>query len=69
VSVGSVSVKTDANGDLSASQLLILAPDILGPRLAVASSTPSAHASFLVVPNTMEPGGGQGLSLFRSEGL
>jgi hypothetical protein len=47
--------------------LLILAPDILGPRLAVASSTPSTQAAFLAVPNTMEPGG-QGLSLFRSEG-
>jgi hypothetical protein len=69
VSVGSVSVQTDARGNLPPSQLLILAPDILGPRLAVASSTPSAHAAFLVVPNTMEPGGSQGVSLFRSEGL
>jgi hypothetical protein len=69
VSVGSVSVRTDARGNLPPSQLLILAPDILGPRLAVALSTPSAHAAFLVVPNTMEPGGGQGVSLFRSEGL
>jgi hypothetical protein len=69
VSLGSVSARTDAHGNLPPSQLLILAPDILGPRLAVASSTPRARASFLVVPNTMEPGGGQGLALFRSEGL
>ena len=68
LSVGSVTVRTDAHGNLPASQLLILAPDILGPRLAVASSTPSAHAAFLVVPTSMEPGGSQGLSLFRSEG-
>jgi hypothetical protein len=68
VSVGSVTVRTDGHGNLPPAQLLILAPDILGPRLAVASSTPLAQAEFLVVPNTMEPGG-QGLSLFRSEGL
>jgi hypothetical protein len=68
VSVGSVSVRTDARGNLPPSQLLILAPDILGPRLAVASNNPPAHAAFLVVPDSMEPGGGQGLSLFRSEG-
>jgi hypothetical protein len=68
VSVGSLSVRTDAHGNLPPSQLLILVPDILGPRLAVASSTPSADAGFLVVPNSLQPGGGQGLSVFRSEG-
>jgi hypothetical protein len=68
VSVGSLSVRTDAHGNLPPSQLLIVVPDILGPRLALSSSTPAADAAFLVVPNSLQPGGGQGLSVFRSEG-
>ena len=68
ISTGSVVVTTDSHGNLPASQLYILTPDILGQRYAVASSTPLAKAPFLVVPSTSEPGGDAGVFLFRSEG-
>ena len=68
ISTGSVVVTTDSHGNLPATQLYILTPDILGPRYAVASSTPPAKAPFLVVPSTSEPGGDAGVFLFRSEG-
>jgi hypothetical protein len=68
VSTGSVVITADRNGNLPPSPLLILTPDVLGPRLAVASSTPQATAPFLVVPATSEPGGDDAGLLFRSEG-
>jgi hypothetical protein len=68
VSSGSIVVTTDSHGNLPASPLYILTPDILGQRYAVASSTPSVRAPFLVVPSTSEPGGDSGVYLFRSEG-
>ncbi len=66
-STGSVVITANGLGDLPPSPLLILTPDVLGPRFATASSAPPASAPFLVVPSTSEPGGDAGL-LFRSEG-
>jgi hypothetical protein len=68
VSIGSVVIVADGNGNLPPSPLLILTPDVLGPRFAQASSTPQATAPFLVVPSTSEPGGDDAGLLFRSEG-
>lgn len=68
VSTGSIVVTTDPHGNLGPTQLPILIPDVLGSRFAVASSTPAAKAAFLVVPGTAEPGGSQGIYLFRSDG-
>jgi PKD repeat protein len=68
LSTGSIVVTTDSKGNLPASPLYILTPDILGQRYAVASSTPPVKAPFLVVPSTSEPGGDAGIYLFRSEG-
>jgi PKD domain len=67
-STGSVVIIADAQGRLPPSQLLILTPDVLGPRFAQASSTPQAVAPFLVVPSDSEPGGDNAGLLFRSEG-
>ncbi len=67
-STGSVVDVADARGDLPPVQLNILTPDVLGPRFAIASSSPPASAPFLVVPSDSEPGGGSGDFLFRSEG-
>jgi hypothetical protein len=69
ISTGSIVVTTDSRGNLPPSLLYILTPDILGPRFAVASSTPQVEAPFLVVPSTAEPGGDDGSYLFRTEGL
>jgi PKD domain len=68
VSTGSVVVTADTHGNLPPRTLLILTPDILGPRFAEASSSPPATAPFLVVPSTSEPGGDDPGLLFRSEG-
>jgi hypothetical protein len=70
VSTGSIVVTSDPHGNLAPTPLPILIPDVLGPRFAVASSSPQAKAAFLVVPGTAEPGGDQGVGvyLFRSEG-
>lgn len=68
VSTGSVVITADKNGNLPKTPLLILTPDVLGPRFAEASSTPQAVAPFLVVPNDSEPGGDNAGLLFRSEG-
>ena len=68
VSSGSVVITSDASGNLPATILPVLVPDVLGPRFAVASSTPAAQAPFLVVPGSAEPGGSQGSYLFRTEG-
>jgi hypothetical protein len=68
VSTGSVAITADAHGNLPPRTLLILTPDVLGPRFARASSSPPATAPFLVVPSTSEPGGDNAGLLFRSEG-
>jgi PKD repeat protein len=68
LSTGSVTVKSDAHGNLPKFQLLILVPDILGPRFAQAAGYPSAKAPFLVAPSSEEPGGSGASYLFRSEG-
>jgi hypothetical protein len=68
VSSGSITVTTDGNGNLPSSQLLILVPDVLGPRFAVSATSPPAQAPFLVVPGPAEPGGTGGSYLFRTEG-
>ena len=68
VSTGSVVITADAHGNLPPRTLLILTPDVLGPRFAEASSSPPATAPFLVVPSTSEPGGDNAGLLFRSEG-
>jgi PKD domain len=67
VSTGSVVITSNAKGDLPPSPLITLIPDVLGPRYAVASTTPPVKAPFLVVPGTAEPGGDDGSYLFRSE--
>jgi hypothetical protein len=67
-STGSIVITANALGDLPPAELVILTPDVLGPRFAVASSTPPASAPFLVVPSTSEPGGDNAGLLFRSEG-
>ena len=68
VSTGSVVITADQHGNLPPRSLLILTPDVLGPRFAQASSSPPATAPFLVVPSTSEPGGDNAGLLFRSEG-
>ena len=68
LSSGSVVITSDASGNLPPTVLPVLVPDVLGPRFAVASSTPAAQAPFLVVPGSAEPGGSQGSYLFRTEG-
>jgi hypothetical protein len=68
VSTGSVVITADQHGNLPPRSLLILTPDVLGPRFARASSSPPATAPFLVVPSTSEPGGDNAGLLFRSEG-
>lgn len=67
-STGSVVITSDGSGNLPGTVLPVLVPDVLGPRFAVASSTPAAQAPFLVVPGSAEPGGSQGSYLFRTEG-
>jgi hypothetical protein len=68
VSSGSVPIHADGSGNLFPTVLPVLVPDVLGPRFAVASSTPPAQAPFLVVPGSSEPGGHEGTYMFRSEG-
>jgi hypothetical protein len=68
VSSGSVVITADGHGNLPPASLYILTPDVLGPRLAEASSTPKSTAQFLVVPGQSEPGGDVAGFLFRSEG-
>jgi hypothetical protein len=67
VSTGSIVVTSDPHGNLAPTPLVLLVPDVLGPRFAVASSKPPAKAAFLVVPGTAEPGGQEGIYLFRAE--
>jgi hypothetical protein len=69
LSTGSVVVTPDIHGNIPpGTEMFILVPDVLGPRDAVASSTPKVEAPFLVVPGTTEPGGDDASLLFRSEG-
>jgi PKD domain len=67
VSVGSLVVHSDPSGTLPPRQLILLTPDLLGPRFAEAVGT-TAKAKLLVVPGTSEPGGSDRSYLFRSEG-
>jgi hypothetical protein len=66
VSSGSAVATTDAAGNLT-TQLLILVPDVLGPRYAMVASFPGATAPFLVVAGGVEPGGSSANPVFRSE--
>jgi hypothetical protein len=66
ISVGSVAVRTDGSGDLR-TVLVILLPDVLGPRDAVARGY-KAKAAFLVVPSSSQPGGSDANPIFRTEG-
>ncbi len=68
VSTGSVSVTTDQFGNLPPNtELLVLTPDVLGPRTADALGYP-ASAPFLVVPNSSQPGGSDASLIYRAEG-
>jgi hypothetical protein len=67
ISEGSVVMTSDGHGNLGPGQLLILTPDVLGPRHAQAVGT-GATAPFLVVADSTEPGGDGGSYMFRSEG-
>ncbi|MGO8877159.1 MAG: PKD domain-containing protein [Acidimicrobiales bacterium] len=50
-------------------QLLVLVPDLLGPRQALAVSFPKVNRpTFLVVADSEEPGGPNATPVFRSEG-
>jgi PKD domain len=67
---GSFTETADLTGHLAPQTLYILIPDLLGSRQAhatVQGDPATAHASFLVVPGTAEPGR-SGDVLFRSEG-
>ncbi|MDQ6784946.1 MAG: PKD domain-containing protein [Actinomycetota bacterium] len=64
-SSGSSVVTTDGAGNM-ATQLLVLAPDVLGPRFAIVASYPAA-APFVVVADSVEPGGSGASPIFRSE--
>lgn len=66
---GTFTEVADANGNLAPQPLLILVPDLLGPRMAVATQAgkPVVHQPFLVVAASAEPGSGNSF-LFRSEG-
>ena len=66
LSTGSVVVRTNARGQLTAT-LILLVPDVLGPRSADAVGY-KARAPFLVVPNTTQPGGSDANPIFRTEG-
>jgi hypothetical protein len=65
--VGTAEAHTDAQGAFT-TELVVVVPDVLGPRQAVATQFPTAKAPFLVVPSTSEPGGSGAVPLFRSEG-
>jgi hypothetical protein len=66
VSTGSVVTRTNSKGQLTAT-LMILVPDVLGPRDAKAKGFHAA-APFLVVSDTSQPGGNQANPIFRTEG-
>jgi hypothetical protein len=66
ISTGSIEVHTNAKGQLSGT-LILLIPDILGPRMAEAKGY-KAKASFLVVPDSSQPGGSDANPIYRTEG-
>jgi hypothetical protein len=66
ISSGSAVATTNGAGDLT-TQLLVLVPDVLGPRYAMVASFSGATAPFLVVADGVEPGGSDASTLFRSE--
>ena len=66
LSTGSAVARTNASGQLSAT-LMILIPDVLGPRDATAKGY-KASASFLVEPGSSQPGGSNDELIYRTEG-
>ena len=66
ISSGSAVATTDAAGNLT-TQLVILVPDVLGPRYAMVASFSGATAPFLVVAGAAEPGGSGASPVFRTE--
>jgi hypothetical protein len=64
---GLTHVIADASGNFT-TEMIIIVPDILGPRHAQAAGYPTATAAFLVVPDSAQPGGSNAALLFRSEG-
>jgi hypothetical protein len=66
MSTGSITVRTNGRGQLTTT-LLILVPDLLGPRDAVAKGY-HVFAPFLVVPSSSEPGGDDADPIYRTEG-
>ncbi len=65
-STGSVVATTNSSGQLRAT-LMILVPDIIGPREAVAKGY-NASAPFLVVSSPSQPGGSDDELIYRTEG-
>ena len=65
VSTGSVVARTNSKGQLKAT-LIILVPDVLGPRSANAKGF-RASARFLVVPGSGQPGGSDPDPIYRTE--
>ncbi len=65
VSTGSVVTRTNSKGQLKAT-LMILIPDVLGPRDANAKGY-RASAPFLVVPGSGQPGGSDPDPIYRTE--
>ena len=59
-------MRTNSKGQLKGT-LILLIPDILGPRFAVARSY-TAKAAFLVVANSSQPGGSDATPIYRTEG-
>jgi mucin-6/19 len=65
LSTGSVVTRTNSRGQLKAT-LMILVPDVLGPRDATARGF-RASARFLVVPGSGQPGGNDPDPIYRTE--
>ncbi len=65
LSTGSVVTRTNSRGQLKAT-LMILIPDVLGPRDATAKGF-RASARFLVVPGSGQPGGNDPDPIYRTE--
>jgi PKD domain len=65
ISTGSVVTRTNSRGQLKAT-LMILVPDVLGPRDATAKGF-RASARFLVVPGSGQPGGNDPDPIYRTE--
>jgi hypothetical protein len=65
-STGSVAATTNSAGQLRAT-LMILVPDVIGPREAIARGY-EASAPFLVVSSSSQPGGSDDDVIYRTEG-